>query len=127
MKTGAKKNEGFARTLRMFKALSDQMRLRIIMILCEGERCVCEIRHILGVEQSAVSHALKHLKNAGVIISRRDGKWMHYALSASDEVKYLRKLLPADPEIKNKVNRCIRDNIRSACKNGGPVKKEGVK
>lgn len=63
------------------KALSDKHRLRIIVMLSAGERCVCEIYQALDLPQNLVSHHLKVLKEAGLVESRRDGTWMRYQLS----------------------------------------------
>jgi ArsR family transcriptional regulator len=69
-----------------FKALSEEVRLRIIMLLTHGELCVCDIMEILEQPQSKVSRHLSYLKNSGIITAKRVGVWMHYALSeAHDE------------------------------------------
>ena len=65
-----------------FKALSDPLRLRILDRLRGGERCVCELMDALDAGQSLLSFHLKTLKDAGLVTDRRDGRWMHYALSA---------------------------------------------
>jgi ArsR family transcriptional regulator len=64
-----------------FRALSEEVRLRIIMLLTHGELCVCDIMEILDEPQSKVSRHLSYLKNSGLITSKRVGVWMHYALS----------------------------------------------
>ena len=65
-----------------FKALADTTRLRIIHLLMRcGEMCVCEFMPALDLTQSNVSFHLKTLKHAGFITSRKEGKWMFYALS----------------------------------------------
>jgi ArsR family transcriptional regulator, arsenate/arsenite/antimonite-responsive transcriptional repressor len=63
-----------------FRALSEEMRLRIVMLLSHGELCVCDIMDILDEPQSKVSRHLSYLKNSGLISARRVGVWMHYAL-----------------------------------------------
>jgi ArsR family transcriptional regulator len=64
-----------------FKALSDETRLRIVMLLTEGELCVCDLMAALGEPQSKVSRHLTYLKYSGLTSSRRVGVWMHYSLS----------------------------------------------
>ncbi|HOP86374.1 MAG TPA: metalloregulator ArsR/SmtB family transcription factor [Syntrophorhabdaceae bacterium] len=64
----------------LFKALSEEMRLRILMLLMHGELCVCDLMAIFNEPQSKVSRHLAYLKNSGLIKGRRVGKWMHYAL-----------------------------------------------
>lgn len=63
-----------------FKALADETRLRIIALLTEGELCVCDIVAVLELPQSTVSRHLSYLKNAGWVIDRRQGLWVHYRL-----------------------------------------------
>jgi ArsR family transcriptional regulator len=69
----------FAQTI---KALSDPVRLRIIMLLqAEGELCVCDLMAVLGLPQSTVSRHLAYLKRGCWVDTRRQGVWMHYTLS----------------------------------------------
>lgn len=63
-----------------FQALSDAKRLRILELLAAGEQCVCDLTEALGVGQSLLSFHLKSLKEAGLVESRRDGRWVHYSL-----------------------------------------------
>ena len=64
------------------KALSDPIRLRIILLLqAEGELCVCDLMAVLGLPQSTVSRHLAYLKRSCWVDIRRDGVWMHYMLS----------------------------------------------
>lgn len=81
----------------IFKALSDENRLRIINILREHELCVCEIEIILDLSQSNVSRHLKNLKQIGIVEASKDAQWVHYSLSPlflnehSDLLVYLDK------------------------------------
>ncbi len=68
----------------VFKALSDETRLRIVKLLENGELCVCHIVAAVGMSQSRISFHLKILKGAGLVRDRREGKWMHYRLNESD-------------------------------------------
>ena len=70
--------------LKIFKALSDETRLRIIKLLEEGELCVCDIVAALDMSQPKVSFHLNALKEAGLLSDRRQGKWTHYRLEAGD-------------------------------------------
>jgi len=73
---------------RFFKALGDEMRLRIIALLSHGELCVCHIEETLGLAQSNVSHHLSVLRQAGVVEPHRSGKWVYYRLVPQvDEVR----------------------------------------
>jgi ArsR family transcriptional regulator, arsenate/arsenite/antimonite-responsive transcriptional repressor len=69
------------RLAQYYKALSEEVRLRIIMLLTHGELCVCDIMEILDQPQSKISRHLSYLKNSGIITAQRVGVWMHYALS----------------------------------------------
>lgn len=64
----------------MFKALSDPTRLRIVSLLVETELCVCDLAAALGMEQSAVSHQLRTLRDMHLVRRRRDGRRIFYAL-----------------------------------------------
>jgi ArsR family transcriptional regulator, arsenate/arsenite/antimonite-responsive transcriptional repressor len=69
---------------RMFRALSDETRLRIVALLAHGELCVCHLEHALATSQPNVSRALGILRAAGVVDRRRDGSWVYYRLVAQD-------------------------------------------
>ena len=72
-------------TIKMFKALSDETRLRIYLLLLQGELCVCELVSILNIEQSRISHSVRILKEAGLVVNRREGKWIIYAVNPETE------------------------------------------
>ncbi len=75
--------------LSLFKALSDETRLRILKLLEHGELCVCDITAALDMIQSKVSFHLRALREAGILKDRREGKWMHYRIDDSDIFKRL--------------------------------------
>lgn len=66
--------------VRLFHALSDPTRLRIVRKLKHGERCVCELTDALDAAQSRLSFHLKVLKDAGLVSDRREGRWIYYEL-----------------------------------------------
>ena len=70
---------------RLFRALADGTRLRILGLLTAGEVCVCDIHETLGIPQSKASRHLAALRRAGLVAARRDGLWMHYRLAAQDD------------------------------------------
>ena len=74
---------------RIFKALSDRNRLRILNALQTKNLCACEIKELLNLANSTVSQHLKILRNAGFIIEEKDGKWVNYKINLS----------PGDPRI----------------------------
>jgi len=65
----------------LFQALSDDTRLEIVEMLCDGERCVCDLMGALDAAQSRLSFHLKVLKDAGIVTDRRHGRWVYYSLS----------------------------------------------
>lgn len=73
--------------LNIFKAFSDETRLRIVKLLEHGELCVCDIVASLDMIQPKVSFHLGVLKEAGLIKDRKQGKWIHYSLDDSDMFK----------------------------------------
>lgn len=68
----------------IFKALSDETRLRIVKLLDKGELCVCDIVAALDLAQPKVSFHLGVLKDAALIKDRKQGRWIHYRLDESD-------------------------------------------
>ncbi|MGQ9569501.1 MAG: ArsR/SmtB family transcription factor [Thermodesulfovibrionales bacterium] len=70
--------------LNIFKALSDETRIRILKLLGKGELCVCDIVAALDMIQPKVSFHLSVLKDAGLIKDRKQGKWIHYRIDDSD-------------------------------------------
>ncbi len=73
----------------IFKAMADPCRLKILMLLRDGELCVCEI--MIGVDrpQSSTSHHLSILKEAGLIKERKNGRWSRYRLSEGAVIEML--------------------------------------
>ena len=66
----------------LFHAMSDPIRLDVVIALRDGERCVCELMEELDMAQSRLSWHLKTLSDAGIITARREGRWNYYTLSA---------------------------------------------
>ena len=65
----------------LFRALADPTRLRLLNLIAGREICVCYFVEILAMSQPKISRHLAYLRKAGIVASRRDGKWMHYRLS----------------------------------------------
>jgi ArsR family transcriptional regulator, arsenate/arsenite/antimonite-responsive transcriptional repressor len=70
-----------AQTELLFRALADRTRLRLLNLMAAGEVCVCFFVEVLGTNQPKISRHLAYLRRAGVVASRREGKWMHYRIS----------------------------------------------
>lgn len=69
------------RTALIFKAFCDENRIRIIKLLRNGERCACKLLEALEVTQPTLSHHMKILCDSGIVVGRKEGKWMHYSIS----------------------------------------------
>lgn len=67
-------------TIKTFKALSDETRIRILKVLLQRECCVCEVMQALDISQSRASRNLGILEDAGFVRSRRDGLWIVYSI-----------------------------------------------
>jgi ArsR family transcriptional regulator len=77
---------------KVFKALSDETRLRILSLLATREMCVCEVMVALDLTQPTASHHLGILENAVLVKDRKEGKWVFYSLSDPSLIKNLLKL-----------------------------------
>ncbi len=108
--------------LRVFKALGDETRLRIVNLLVQSQEqlCVCEMTDALLVPQYQVSRHLTVLKNVGIVISQREGTWIYYSLNfnASECLDDLFGVIKR--HFKNKYADDIRHlNLRLAKREGG--------
>ena len=65
----------------LFKALADRTRLRLISLIGDSEVCVCFFVAILKISQPKISRHLAYMRRAGIVASRREGKWIHYRLA----------------------------------------------
>ena len=66
---------------KVFKAFCDEKRLRILDLLCGGEKCACVLLEQMDLGQSGLSYHMKILVESGVVESRQEGKWTHYKIS----------------------------------------------
>jgi ArsR family transcriptional regulator len=110
----------------IFKALADETRVRILKLLGRGELCVCEIAAALDMEQPRLSFHLRILKEAGIVVDRRQERWILYRLNDAD--MFLRFLFLAIQE-KNPDDQTQKDFDRLAvfCRPGRPCLKTGGK
>ena len=94
----------FERTARVFHALAEPTRLRLVDLLRGGERCVCELTEAMDTGQSRLSFHLKALRDAGIVHDRREGRWVYYRLN-QDRVEEVAAVLtdcctPSKPWLK---------------------------
>lgn len=107
----------------IYKALSEPMRLRIMMLLVKGELCVCDLMEVLEEPQSKVSRHLAYLKHSGLIQGKRVGTWMHYFLRDHLEgliaahIKLLKKELPGLNWAKADATKLIEVQKKKLCDN----------
>jgi ArsR family transcriptional regulator, arsenate/arsenite/antimonite-responsive transcriptional repressor len=82
----------------LFAALADRTRLRLLNLMDGREVCVCYFVEVLGESQPKISRHLAYLRRAGVVVARREGKWMHYKITVPSHAgagKILRETLAA--------------------------------
>lgn len=70
------------KTAMMFKAFCDENRIRIMKLLRTGEKCACKLLEEINVTQPTLSHHMKILCDSGIVVGRKEGKWMYYSISA---------------------------------------------
>jgi len=86
---------------RVFKALCDERRQRILELLQDGEKCTCILTEELDMPQSSLSYHMKILCESGIVTGREDGKWTHYQISRQGSEKAIELLreITAVPDI----------------------------
>ncbi len=100
----------------IFKALSDETRLRILSLIMKGEMCVCEIEDCLGLTQSNASRHITTLKNAGILSSSKQAQWAYYRLN-EEFCKQNRELMNYLAEKLKSISTYESDNLkREKCK-----------
>jgi ArsR family transcriptional regulator len=85
---------GIDAAVETLRFLSDRNRLRILMMLTEAERCVCDLYDGLGLAQNLVSYHLGKLRKAGIVRARREGTWIYYSI---DPEAWERLIAPVAP------------------------------
>lgn len=108
--------------VKIFKALSDPTRLRIVLLLRQRELCVCELMFVLKMEQSRVSHHMRVLRDAGIVEDVRNGRWIIYRVPEEAQsllegllAGTLRERIELSREASGdsrKLESCIQENIR---------------
>lgn len=81
------------KTINVLKALADENRLRIVLMLIEKPLCVCEINDILHIALSTISAHLKTLKYAGIVTDNKNGRWIEYRLTTDEGVLDIIRML----------------------------------
>src|SRR6476620_2069069 len=97
------------RAAELFHALADPIRVDVVTMLVDGERCVCDLMEDLGLAQSRLSWHLKTLSDAGIITGRREGRWNYYSLNPA-ALQEAEAILGG---LQHKARRSL--NLKSAC------------
>ncbi len=94
--------------VQMLKALGDENRIRILNILKDGQLCVCEIEHILGITQSNASRHLTKLSILRIVVYEKKAQWIYYKLNKEtlEQFPFIKELL--ENEL-NKIDICKQD------------------
>ncbi len=109
------------------KALSDESRVRVVLLLSGGELCACRIIEVLKLAPSTVSAHMAVLHRAGLVKFRKQGTWRHYRLAGKDSSPLARELLAAVRKSLGNNPRAVSDRLRlkaveapsRACAGGG--------
>jgi len=93
-------------TVEIASALGEPNRLRVLLALRRGQLCVCQITELLALAPSTVSKHLTVLKHAGLVQSRKDGRWIHYFLPEADAdpvvagaIDWAQRSMADDPQV----------------------------
>lgn len=93
------------KTATIFKAFCDENRIRILKLLTTGEKCGCKLLEEINVTQPTLSHHMKILCDAEIVVGRKEGKWTYYSISEKgmeQAKKCLEQLTKLDVECENK-------------------------
>lgn len=86
-------DEDFSTIAELFRLLSDSSRLRLFWILCHCEECVINLAAMMDMSSPALSHHLRQLRSAGLIVSRRAGKEVYYRAAATAPTELLHHMM----------------------------------
>src|SRR5262249_44952752 len=107
---------------RMFKALGDDARLRIVALLSHGELCVCHIEEALSLSQPNASRHLAILRAAGIVSHERRDRWVYYRLAKqanADCARHLKSLVASFEKrdvLRKDIERLLRAKGPNACR-----------
>ena len=125
-------NKNLADMERLFAALADRTRLRLLNLMAEREVCVCYFVELLDAPQPTISRHLAYLRRSGLVSARREGKWMHYRITvpanplACQVLKQVLSCLSEDKEMqreRGRLNRACCAKAKLANLQGAPIPK----
>jgi len=112
--------------LRVFSALSDENRVRMLYALRRGELCVCQLIDLMGLSPSTVSKHLSILRDAGLLDSRKKGRWVYYRLADQTILPMIGKMasplfqsLEKSPTVKaddKRLKKICGENMETLCR-----------
>ena len=83
----------FQAAAELFRLLGDGSRIRVFWLLCHGEECVINLSAMMEMSSPAVSHHLRQLKDAGLIVSRREGNEVYYKAAPTEAAAELHRMI----------------------------------
>lgn len=95
--------------VKIFKALGDENRLRILDIIGSSRICACKLLEYLNIGQPTLSHHMKILCESKIVDGTKDGKWIYYKINEdvyNDAAKFLQKITKKECDIKDKCDKC---------------------
>jgi DNA-binding transcriptional ArsR family regulator len=100
------------------KALSDENRVRALMMLCQGELCVCQLIQILGLAPSTVSKHMSILYQAGLVDARKQGRWNYYRLVDEGAPEFVLQAIQWVQDSVGKDKRIVQDSkqVKRVCR-----------
>ena len=108
------------------KALADENRIRTLLLLRRGELCVCQITELFGLAPSTISKHLSILSQAGLVQSRKDGRWIYYKLPGKDAsvevreaIDWVKKALESNPRVsadRQRLKKVLKQDPAVLCK-----------
>ena len=107
--------------INIYKLMSEETRLRIIMLLAKEDLCVCQLTGILNISQPTISKGLTKLKDLGIVKGRRDDKFIYYSLERennilNNNIKYIESNIDDFKVLKNDREKLVlKDQILNQC------------
>lgn len=121
--------------VKIFKALADPTRFRIMLLLRRRDLCVCELMYVLEMEQSRVSHHMRVLRDAGIAEDVREGRWIIYRVPDGARglldallAGALKECIEATPEAAGDASRleaCLKEDLRGRVCEARSAQEEG--
>ncbi len=104
----------FRDDVKKIKALADENRLAIMLLLQDGEKCGCILLEELNITQPTLSHHMRLLCDSGLVTGRKEGKWMRYSISPEGAVAF-RKMIESYVRYDVSGTECVTDSAACGC------------